>query len=541
MKSSQRTIFTLIASLLLLIIGFIAGNYFSGKSFGRGFFMSSGNKLDIILDIINDQYVDSVNVRNLVEEAIPKIIGELDPHSTYIPAKDLKAVNESMEGHFSGIGVSFIMKNDTILVTSVITGGPSEKVGMQAGDRIITVDDSIFAGKNINQDKVMTTLRGEKGTKVKIGIKRGNNNHLITYEITRGDVPVNSIDTSYEISKGVGYIRINTFGRTTYDEFITATGKLMEKGCVSYIIDLRQNSGGLMDPAIHIVNEFLPKNRLIVYTQGKAYTRRDAVANGTGICQQAPVIILMDEWSASASEIVAGAIQDNDRGLIIGRRSFGKGLVQTQEELADGSALRLTIARYYTPSGRCIQKDYELGNIKDYEQEFINRFSHGELDSQDSIKLNINLKYKTVGGRIVYGGGGIMPDIFIPRDTAGITSYYSTLISKGVIQEFSFQYADENRVKLSKFKDYKSMWNYLKTQPLLKEIVQYAETKNIRKRPVLINQSSWLIENVTQAYIIRNIIGDEGFYPVILDKDPVISTAIEKINKGQIDPLRKAN
>ncbi len=536
MKSSKKTIVILIGSLFLLIIGFIAGTYFSGRSFGRGIFMSAGNKMDVILDIINEQYVDTVNVRDLVEEAIPKLISELDPHSAYIPAEDLKTVNEGMEGHFSGIGVSFSIKNDTILVMTVISGGPSEKAGLQPGDRIITVNDSVFAGKNITQDKVMKNLRGEKGSKVKVGIKRNSHKNLLTYEIIRDDVPVNSVDIAYEVSKGIGFIKINTFGRTTYDEFINAIGLLKKEGCNSFIIDLRQNSGGLMNIAVEIVNEFLPKGRLIVYTQGRAFSRKNAIANGSGTCQQNPVVILMDDWSASASEIVAGAIQDNDRGLIIGRRSFGKGLVQTQEELSDGSALRLTIARYYTPSGRCIQKDYQLGNVKDYEQGFIDRFKHGELDSKDSIKQNEKLRFTTLGGRTVYGGGGIMPDVFIPRDTVGITSYYSTLVSKGIIYEYAVQYTDQNRERLTKFKDYKSLWNYLKGQPLLEGVVSYAETKNIRRRPLLIDISANLIENVTQAYIIRNIIGDQGFYPVFLDKDPVIAAAVEKINKKQAFP-----
>ncbi len=537
MKSSQKFYLILpIIVLFTLVVGFILGNYFSGNAISRKFFMSSGNKIDVILDIINDQYVDSVNMKSLVEETIPKIISELDPHSTYIPAEDLETVNEDMEGHFSGIGVQFIKQNDTIIVVNVISQGPSEKVGLQAGDRIVTINDSIFAGVGITDEKVMKTLRGPKGTKVTVGIKRNGKSEIKKYEITRGDVPVNTIDVAYEIEKGVGLIKIGKFGKPTYIEFLKALGVLTKEGCQSFIIDLRQNTGGSLDVAINICNEFLPSGRLIVYTKGKSFPRSDAYANGTGSCQNQPIVILMDELSASASEIVAGAMQDNDRGLIIGRRSFGKGLVQNQVELSDGSALRLTIARYYTPSGRCIQKDYELGKRNEYEQDLITRFNHGEFDSQDSIKQPKGHQYKTTLGRTVYDGGGIMPDIFIPRDTSGMTSYFSNLQQNGIIYEYAFLYVDQNRKKLEKFKNYKDLWAYLKTQSLLEGVVQHAETKNIRRRPVLIGKSANLIENTKQAYIIRNIFGEKGFYPVLQHKDPVISKAIEVIRKGETFP-----
>ncbi len=540
MKSSQKYYLLLpVVILLTLVIGFILGNYFSSNSLSRKFFLNSGNKIDVILDVVDDQYVDTVNMKQLVEDAIPKLINELDPHSTYIPARDLETVNEELEGHFSGIGVQFIRMNDTITVVNVIRGGPSEKVGLQSGDRIVTINDSLFVGPEITEEKIMKTLRGPSGSKVNVGIRRNNSKDLQTYEITRGDVPVNTVDVAYEVEKGIGLIKINKFGKSTYQEFLNALGMLTQSGCQSFILDLRQNPGGLMDAAVNIINEFLPGKRLIVYTKGKSFPRTDAYSNGTGACQTQQLIVLMDEMSASASEIVAGAIQDNDRGLIIGRRSFGKGLVQSQVTLGDGSALRLTIARYYTPSGRCIQKQYEMGKGEEYEQDLINRFYHGEFDSADSIKQSTDNMYKTLLGRPVYGGGGIMPDIFIPRDTAGITSYYSLLLQNGVFNEFAFNYTDKNRKKLSKYKTYTELWNYLKTQSLVESIVQYAETKGIRRRPNLIARSSKTIDNLTQAYIVRNMFGDNGFYPIYLHRDPAVLKATEIIRNGEAYPQPK--
>lgn len=537
MRSSQKYYLILpVIVLLAVVVGFILGNYFSNNSISRKFFLNSGNKIDVILDIIDEQYVDSVNMKDLVEDAIPKLISELDPHSSYIPAQDLEAVNEDMEGRFSGIGVQFNRQRDTIMVVSVISGGPSERVGLLAGDRIVTINDSLFVGSNITDEKIMKTLRGPKGTKVKVGIMRSGKDTLQDYEITRGDVPVNTVDVSYEVDKGIGLIKLSKFGRTTYAEFIQALGLLSQAGCESFIIDLRQNTGGLLDVAINICNEFLPGGRLVVYTEGKAFPRSEAYANGTGACQTQPLVILTDEMSASASEIVAGAIQDNDRGLVIGRRTFGKGLVQNQMTLGDKSALRLTIARYYTPSGRSIQKEYKLGDIANYEQDLINRFQHGEFDSQDSIKLSTMDVHKTVLGRPVYGGGGVMPDIFIPRDTVGITSYFSQLQQNGIIYEYAFLYTDQHREALKKFQSYQELWAYLKKQSLLENVVRYAESKNIRRRPVLISRSAKVIENLLQAYIVRNFFGDKGFYPIYFDKDPAVQKAVEVIKKGEAFP-----
>ncbi|NYI48747.1 S41 family peptidase [Macellibacteroides fermentans] len=519
-----------------IALGIFIGNHYLSISTGKFRNYASGNKINAILDIIDEQYVDTVNMSQLVEGAIPKIFSELDPHSGYIPAADAQMVNEELEGSFSGIGVSFNLQTDTILVISVIPGGPSEKAGLLAGDRIITINDSLFAGNNSSQGKIMKTLRGAKNSVVKLGIKRSTSQDLLYFNVTRGDVPVNSVDVAYVVREGVGYIKVNKFARTTYNEFITAIAKLKQQNCKSFIIDLRGNTGGYMDAAINMINEFMANGRLIVYTEGKAFPRNDVYANGTGTCQDAPIVVLTDEFSGSASEIFAGAIQDNDRGLIIGRRTYGKGLVQSQIPLSDGSALRLTIARYYTPSGRCIQKDYELGKTDEYDQDLFNRFMHGEFDSADSIKINNSLKYQTSLGRTVYGGGGIMPDIFIPRDTSGVTSYFSNVINSGVLNLFTLEYSDNNREKLSSFKTYQELYNYLKKQPLLDKFTNYAVSKGIRKRVTLINISAKLIENQLHSYIVRNFFNDEGFYPIFLKDDVTLLKAIEVIEQGKSMP-----
>ena len=519
-----------------IALGIFIGNHYLSISTGKFRSYASGNKINAILDIIDEQYVDTVNMSQLVEGAIPKIFSELDPHSGYIPAADAQMVNEELEGSFSGIGVSFNLQTDTILVISVIPGGPSEKAGLLAGDRIITINDSLFAGNNSSQGKIMKTLRGAKNSVVKLGIKRSTSQDLLYFNVTRGDVPVNSVDVAYVVREGVGYIKVNKFARTTYNEFITAIAKLKQQNCKSFIIDLRGNTGGYMDAAINMINEFMANGRLIVYTEGKAFPRNDVYANGTGTCQDAPIVVLTDEFSGSASEIFAGAIQDNDRGLIIGRRTYGKGLVQSQIPLSDGSALRLTIARYYTPSGRCIQKDYELGKTDEYDQDLFNRYMHGEFDSADSIKINNSLKYQTSLGRTVYGGGGIMPDIFIPRDTSGVTSYFSNVINSGVLNLFTLEYSDNNREKLSSFKTYQELYNYLKKQPLLDKFTNYAVSKGIRKRVTLINISAKLIENQLHSYIVRNFFNDEGFYPIFLKDDVTLLKAVEVIEQGKSMP-----
>lgn len=535
-KNKKLTVWLPVIIACSIALGIFIGNHYLSLNKGKHRTYSSGNKINAILDIIDEQYVDTVDMTDLVEGAIPKIFSELDPHSVYIPAEDASMVNEELEGSFSGIGVSFNMQTDTILVINVINGGPAEKAGLLPFDRIITINDSVYSGNKTSQAKIMKTLRGAKNSTVKLGVKRGNEPDLLYFDVTRGDVPVHSVDVAYEAAEGIGYIKVSKFARNTYNEFITAIAELKQLGCNSFIIDLRNNTGGYMEAAINMINEFMPEGRLIVYTEGKSFPRSDVYANGTGTCKEAPVVVLTDEISASASEIFAGAIQDNDRGQIIGRRTYGKGLVQTQIALRDGSALRLTIARYYTPSGRCIQKNYEMGKNDEYDQDIYNRYMHGEFDSADSIKMDDSLKYQTVKGRTVYGGGGIMPDIFIPRDTSGITSYYSNIINSGTLYLYALEYSDRNREKLASFGTWEELYAYLKQQPLLTDFTTFAASKGIRKRPTLIAISGPLIENQLQAYIVRNFFDEAGFYPIFLQDDVTLKRAIEILKAGKAFP-----
>ena len=517
-----------------ILIGTFYANHFSGNKLG--IINTSSNKLNALLRIIDDQYVDTVNMGELVEDAMPQILGELDPHSSYIPAKDLEAVNSDLKGSFSGIGIQFTIQQDTIHVNSVIQGGPSEKVGLMAGDRIIEVDDSAFVGKIVTNYESMKRLKGPKGSEVKLGVFRPGEKETLHFTIVRGDIPVKSVDAAYMLNDKFGYIKVNKFGETTYPELLISLAKLNQANCEGVVIDLRGNTGGYMGAAIQMVNEFLPKNRLIVYTQGRKSPRENYTSNGTGSSQKMPIVVLMDEGSASASEIFAGAIQDNDRGLIIGRRTFGKGLVQSPIQLSDGSEIRLTIARYYTPSGRCIQKKYELGKDSEYEQDIYQRFMHGEFDSADSIKLNNSEKYETVMGRPVYGGGGIMPDIFIPRDTSGVTSYFSNVVNSGMLNLYALEYSDRNYDKLASFKTYQNLHKYLQQQPLLSDFTNYAAAKGIKKRPHLINISGKLIEKQIQAYIVRNFFDEAGFYPIFQNDDITLKRAVKVLNEGKSFP-----
>ena len=450
-KGSSRFTPVIIAISVVagILIGTIYAKHYGGNKLG--IINGSSNKLNALLHVIDEQYVDTVDMSKLVENAMPQILAELDPHSTYIPAQKLEEVNSELEGSFSGVGIQFTIQEDTIHVNSVVSGGPAEKVGLMAGDRIVMVDDSLFVGKGLTNEKAMRTLKGPKGSQVKLGVKRITEKELLDFVVTRGDIPQNTIDAAYMINEDFGYVQISKFGRTTHVELLNAIAQLSHQNCKGMIIDLRENTGGYMEAAIRMVNEFLPEGKLIVYTQGRKYPRMEEYANGTGSCQNIPLVVLIDQGSASASEIFAGAIQDNDRGTIVGLRSFGKGLVQQPIDFSDGSAIRLTIARYYTPSGRCIQRPYESGKDSKYEMDWLDRYEHGEFFSADSVKLDKNLRYSTSLGRPVYGGGGIMPDVFVPRDTTGITSYLMEVSIKGLIIQFSFQYTDRNRAKLNEF------------------------------------------------------------------------------------------
>lgn len=518
-----------------IALGIFVGNHYKMLSSGKYKRYSSGNKINAILDIIDDRYVDTVNMKNLVEGAIPKIFSELDPHSSYIPAEYAKAENERMEGSFSGVGILFNMITDTVVVVNVTPGGPAEKAGILPGDRIVTINDSTYVGKN-RQDEIMKTLRGAKNSTVKLGILRMGEPAMIYFDVTRGDIPVSPIEVAYEVEKGIGLIKLKEFTQPTYSDFITAIAKLKEKGVNAFILDLRGNLGGYMEGAINIANEFLSQGKLIVYMEGKAFPRQDVFANGTGTCQDAALIVLTDDSSASASEIFAGAIQDNDRGMIIGRRTFGKGLVQAPIKLSDGSSIHLTIARYYTPSGRSIQKKYELGKSDEYDQDFINRIMHGEMDSQDSIKLDKSLEYHTSLGRTVYGGGGVMPDIFVPRDTTGFTSYFSSVYYNGLLHQYAFKYVDDNRKKLADYTTASALYAYLKSQPLLSDFTNFAAAKGVKKRPTLINVSKELIETQLYTLIVNYLFDNEGSYPILFENDPAVKKAVEIIKAGKAFP-----
>lgn len=535
-NNSTRFIPFLLAICLIagIAIGTFYANHFSGNKLG--IINTSSNKLNALLRIIDDQYVDTVNISDLVEEAMPQILSELDPHSSYIPAKDLEAVTADLKGSFSGIGIQFTIQNDTIHVNSVIQGGPSEKVGLMAGDRIVEVDDSAFVGKIVTNEEAMKRLKGEKGSKVKLGVYRPGEKELLHFTVVRGNIPVKSIDAAYMINDKVGYVKVNKFGETTYPELLIALAKLGQKNCEGLIIDLRGNTGGYMAAAIQMVNEFLPNNRLIVYTQGRKSPREDYNSNGTGSNQKMPLVVLVDEGSASASEIFAGAIQDNDRGTIIGRRSFGKGLVQQPIEFSDGSAIRLTIARYYTPSGRCIQKPYEKGKESEYELDLLTRYEHGEFFSADSIKQNETEVYHTRLGRPVYGGGGIMPDIFVPQDTTGMTSYFRMAANRGLIIRYTFEYTDQNRSTLQKYDTPEKMEEYLKKQNLLNTFAAWAEKKGLKRRNNLMAKSRQLFEISLYGNIIYNMLGMEAYVEFLNETDKTVLKAVEILEKGESFP-----
>lgn len=537
MSSNKNRLMPFLLAICLvagILIGTFYTNHFSGNKLG--IINTSSNKLNALLHIIDEQYVDTVSMFNLVEEAMPQILAELDPHSSYIPAKDLEAVNSDLKGSFSGIGVQFTIQDDTIHINSVIQGGPSEKVGLLAGDRIVEVDDSSFVGKIVTNSEAMRRLKGEKGSKVKLGIYRPGEKEILHFTVVRGDIPVKSIDAAYMINDKFGYVKVNKFGETTYPELLVALAQLSQANCKGMIIDLRGNTGGYMAAAIQMVNEFLPNNKLIVYTEGRKSPRENYTSNGTGISQTMPLIVLMDEGSASASEIFAGAIQDNDRGTIIGRRSFGKGLVQQPIEFSDGSAIRLTIARYYTPSGRCIQKPYEKGNDAEYEMDIITRYEHGEFFSADSIKQNIKEIYHTSLGRTVYGGGGIMPDIFVPQDTTGMTSYYRMAATRGLIIRYTLDYTDKNRNKLKEYDTPQKMEAYLKTQNLLEKFAEYAEKKGLKRRNILMYKSKQLFEESLYGNIIYNMLGIEAYITYSNLTDKTVQKALEVLEKGESFP-----
>lgn len=518
-KNSRFKIYTPLVLAIVLASGIFIGSRLKlNNGQGNFIFRSEPNKIDLLLDLIEDNYVDTVSRSNLIEKVIPVLLEQLDPHSVYIPAQDLQAVNEPLEGNFEGIGIQFNILNDTVLVINTVSGGPSEKKGVKAGDKIISINDSLFVGPKITSEKVIKKLKGEKGTEVKIGVKRYGYKEPLYFTIARDKIPLYSVDVSYIADKNTGYIKISTFARTTYDEFIAAIKKLKSQGMQSLILDLRSNGGGYMDAAIKIADEFLKDQELIVYTEGKARPRTDYKATTEGIFENGKLAVLIDSWSASASEIVAGAIQDNDRGVIIGRRSFGKGLVQEPTFFRDGSAVRLTIARYYTPTGRSIQKSYSHNN-HDYEKELLNRLENGELENADSTHFSDSLKFVTKKGKVVYGGGGIMPDFFVPIDTTGITQLYRELSKKAVIYNFALSFTEQNRDKLTKFTDFKQIVTYLDSKNTFSSFLQFVVKMGIHPNGIDLARSQKLIKTYLYAYICRNILDNNGFYPVLQQTD----------------------
>lgn len=515
-----------------LILGIILGNHLPGRRILRN---AGAEKIGEILNMIEDDYVDAVDLDSLLDETIPAMLANLDPHTAYIPAKDFEEVNSELEGSFSGIGISFQMMNDTITVIEVISGGPSEKVGLRAGDRIVEVDDSIVAGKKIKSDDVMKLLRGAADTKVKLDIKRPGTPALLTYTVTRGDIPVTSIDASYMIEPSVGYIKVNKFGRNTFQEFFTEMMMLRAEGAKEFILDLRGNSGGYLDVAIRMANEFLPAGQEIVSTRGRdGEPIQRVLADGTGTFRTQPLVILLDEFSASASEIVAGAMQDHDRATIIGRRSFGKGLVQAQRDLSDGSAIRITTARYYTPSGRCIQKPFTKGDLDHYQLEVYDRYLSGEAFSADSVKLDQSMLYHTDSGREVYGGGGIMPDVFVPSDTTNMSSYVTAVVNAGLLHRYAFEYADSHRAD---FEGTSSADEVMATLPsdamLLDDFVRFAARNNVAARWYYINNSRPLLVNQLKALIARDALGTAAYYEIANTRDNVVNRALETLRTNK--------
>ena len=541
--SNRPLRFTPLIIAISVIVGILVGTFYARNYGGNrlGIINGSSNKLNALLRVVDDQYVDTVNMDKLVEDALPQILAELDPHSTYIPAQSYEDVNSELEASFSGIGIQFQIQDDTIHVNSVVAGGPSEKVGVMAGDRIVKVNDTLFVGKIVTENEAKRRLKGPKGSQMKISVKRASEKELLDFNIIRGDIPQNTVEAAYMIDKDFGYIQISKFGRETHVELLNALAQLTHQNCKVIIIDLRDNTGGFMDAAIRMANEFLPEGQLIVFAQGRKYPRQMEYANGTGSVQRMPLVVLVNEGSASASEIFAGAIQDNDRGTIVGRRTFGKGLVQQPIDFSDGSGIRLTIARYYTPSGRCIQRPYENGKDEAYEMDWLNRYEHGEFFSADSIKLNTDDEYHTILGRPVYGGGGIMPDVFVAQDTTGVTSYLIEVSNKRIIQQFCFNYSDTNRAKLSELKDVEKMVKYLRQHNIVDKFLVYADSKGIKRRNLLISKSYKLIERNVLGGIIYNILGQQPYIQFLNQDDNAVLKAMEILKNGDAFPKAPEN
>lgn len=537
MNVNHTSRFVPIIIAVSVVIGIFIGTFFAKRFAGNrlNIINSSSNKINDLLHIIDDQYVDTVNIANIVEEAMPKILAELDPHSTYISAEAAKTANDDLDGSFSGIGVMFAVRSDTVYVTNIIKGGPAEKVGMMAGDRIVSVDGKPYVGKVVTQKETLKRLKGEKGSKVKLGVVRRGTAKQLSFNVTRGDIPVKSIDATYMLTDRLGYVRVNKFGKTTYPELLIALAQLQQDGSKGIVIDLRGNTGGYLDCAIQMVNEFLPEDKLIVYTEGRKTRRENYYSDGQGSYQKQPIIVLTDEITASAAEIFSGAIQDNDRGIIVGRRTFGKGLVQKPITFPDGSLIHLTVSRYYTPSGRCIQKPYVNGEDKDYEQDIIIRYQHGEFFNEDSIRQTGEV-YKTSIGRKVYGGGGIMPDYFVGEDTTLVTSYYQEIVTKGLVTQFAFEFTDTNRQRYGGYKSASDILKQLRRDHVIQQFINYCDSKGVKRRNNMILRSQKLIENAVHGSIIYNLLDMNEYLKFINKEDATVRRAIELFNEGLTTP-----
>ena len=522
-----------------VVAGIIIGTFFANRFTGNrlNIINTSSNKLSDLLHIIDDQYVDTVDIANIVEQAMPKILEELDPHSTYISAKDAQTANDDLKGSFSGIGVQFTIRTDTVRITNIIKGGPSEKVGLLAGDKIVSIDGEPFVGKIVTNEETMHRLKGEGGTKVKIGVLRNDSKKVQYFTVVRGDIPVKSINATYMLTKQLGYIKIKSFGETTYAELLTSLAELQEEDFNGLVIDLRGNGGGYLASAIQMINEFLPEKSLIVYTQGRKVKKEEYYSDGRGSYQDVPLIILTDEFSASASEIFSGAIQDNDRGVIVGRRTFGKGLVQQPIDFSDGSILRLTIARYYTPSGRCIQKPYVKGHSREeYEMDLLTRYEHGEFFNADSIHQT-GEEYHTRIGRVVYGGGGIMPDYFVAEDTTQYTSYYNEVYNKGLIAQFCFEFVDNNRKALSNMNQADDIVRFLHKQSTMDKFIKYCDDKGIKRRNNMILKSQHALERAVYSGIIYYILDMNEYMKYLNRDDATVLKAIEIFKAKKYKPV----
>ena len=521
--------------VLGILVGTFYANHFSGNRLS--IINSNGSKLNNLLHYVSDLYVDTVDMNDLVEKAMPQILSELDPHSTYIGAKDVQQATDDLKGSFSGVGIEFTIRQDTVRVQNVISNGPAERAGLIAGDKIVEVDDSVFVGKKVTNEEAMHRLKGPKDTKVKLGILRYGEKNIRHITVTRGEIPTKSVTACYMIDETSGYIKIKNFGENTYPELLIALAKLSQEGFSNLIIDLRGNTGGYLASAVQIANEFLSRGELIVYTQGRKSPRQEYRSDGRGSYQHVPLVVLIDEGSASASEILAGAIQDNDRGTIIGRRSFGKGLVQQPIEFTDHSMIRLTIARYYSPSGRCIQKPYTSGADRNYEEDLLFRYQHGEFFSQDSIK-HTGPEYHTSNGRVVYGGGGITPDIFVPEDTVGMTSYYKEASMTGLILQYAFNYTDENRSKMKEFKTGKALEAYLKKQNTVDKFATFADKNGLKRRNLMIQKSHKLLERYINSRIIYNMLNEQAWTEYLNQDDPAIIVTLRIFREGKAFPQK---